>query len=69
MDIGRTEEVKVGGTRYHLDLTYAADSGTYTVRCRELPGAIEQGETANEAIENGKSVIRSVRDIVLGVIF
>lgn len=62
LPVGRTEEVQVRGKRYHLDLTYDADSGTYTVQCRELPGAIEQGDTAAEAIANGKSVIGSVLD-------
>ena len=37
-----------------------ADSGTHTSQCKELPGAIEQGDTAAEAIENGKEAIRSV---------
>ena len=64
LPVRRTAQVAVRGNRYHLDLTYDADSGAYTVQCRELPGAIEQGDTAAEAIENGKSVIRSVLDFL-----
>ncbi len=54
-----TERVRLLGKDYHLVIVRDADSGTFTVQCKELPGAIEQGDTAAEAIENGKEAIRS----------
>lgn len=55
-----TESVRVAGRQYHLNIVRDGDTGTFTVLCKELPGAIEQGDTAEEAIENGKDAIRSV---------
>ncbi len=54
-----TECVRLSGKDYHLVIIRDPDSGTYTSQCKELPGAIEQGDTAGEAIENGKEAIRS----------
>ncbi|HOU71411.1 MAG TPA: type II toxin-antitoxin system HicB family antitoxin [Methanothrix sp.] len=36
------------------------EEGGYTVQCLELPGAISQGETKEEALENIKEAIRLV---------
>ena len=55
----RIERVTIDGRGYHLVVIRDTESDTYTVQCKELPGAIEQGETAKEAIENGKEAIRS----------
>lgn len=55
------EEVTVRGTRYRLRVTHDVDDGGYVAQCLELPGAIEQGETAAEAVANGKAAIQSVR--------
>lgn len=55
------EPVKVGRGRYHLRVSRDLESGGYGVQCQELPGAIEQGETREEAIENGKAAIASVQ--------
>jgi DNA-binding transcriptional MerR regulator len=54
------ENVTVQGRRYTLDMTRDPATDTYTAQCRELPGAIEQGETPMEAVENGKAAIESV---------
>ncbi len=54
-----TETVKVGGAAYHLIVVRDGETGTFTAQCKELPGAIEQGDTAEEANENGKEAIRS----------
>jgi len=59
-----TEEVKVAGKTYRLDVIREANTETYTVQCRELPGAIEQADTSEQAIANGKSAIRSVLKFV-----
>ena len=40
------------------------DEGGYTVRCLELPGAISQGETKEEALANIKEAIELVVDVL-----
>jgi len=54
------EPVTVRRTAYRLRVTHDTDEGGYVVQCVELPGAIEQGETPDEAIDNGKAAIDSV---------
>jgi predicted RNase H-like HicB family nuclease len=39
------------------------DEGGYTVRCLELPGAISQGETKEEALANIKEPIGLVIEV------
>ncbi|MEK6676660.1 MAG: MerR family transcriptional regulator [Planctomycetota bacterium] len=55
-----TQPVKVGGAAYRLRVSHDPDDGGFTVQCLELPGAIEQGETVEEAVTNGKAAIESV---------
>jgi predicted RNase H-like HicB family nuclease len=40
------------------------DEGGYTVRCLELPGAISQGETKEEALTNIKEAIGLVLEVL-----
>ncbi len=40
------------------------EEGGFTVRCLELPGAISQGETRREAIENIKEAICLILDVL-----
>jgi predicted RNase H-like HicB family nuclease len=40
------------------------DEGGFTVRCLELPGAITQGESRKEAIENIKEAIGLILDVM-----
>ncbi|MFA5266178.1 MAG: type II toxin-antitoxin system HicB family antitoxin [Opitutaceae bacterium] len=40
------------------------DEGGYTVRCLELPGAISQGETKEEALANIKAAIGLVLEVM-----
>jgi len=40
------------------------DEGGYTVRCLELPGAISQGETKEEALANIKEAIGLVLEVM-----
>jgi DNA-binding transcriptional MerR regulator len=54
------EPVTVRGEPYRLRVSHDTDDDGFVVQCVELPGAIEQGETPEEAIENGKSAIESV---------
>lgn len=56
------EKVQVGGRTWHLQVDQDPQAGEFTVQCRELPGAIEQGSTATQAVTNGKDAIASVLD-------
>jgi predicted RNase H-like HicB family nuclease len=40
------------------------DEGGYTVRCLELPGAISQGDTKEEALANIKEAIGLVIEVL-----
>lgn len=40
------------------------DEGGYTVRCLELPGAISQGETEEEALANIKEAIGLLLEVL-----
>jgi predicted RNase H-like HicB family nuclease len=40
------------------------EEGGYTIRCLELPGAISQGETKEEALENIKEAISLVLEVL-----
>jgi predicted RNase H-like HicB family nuclease/DNA-binding transcriptional MerR regulator len=59
-----TEPFSVRGSRYTLVVTHDPDEQAYSVQCRELPGAIEQGDTPEEAIKNGSAAIESVLDFL-----
>jgi len=39
------------------------EEGGYTARCLELPGAISQGETETEALENIKEAIGLILEV------
>jgi predicted RNase H-like HicB family nuclease len=40
------------------------EEGGYTVRCLELPGAISQGETKEEALTNIKEAIGLILEVL-----
>ena len=40
------------------------EEGGYTARCLELPGAISQGETKTEALENIKEAIGLILEVL-----
>ena len=40
------------------------EEGGYTVRCLELPGAISQGETKTEALENINKAIDLIQEVL-----
>lgn len=41
-----------------------SDEGGYTVQCLELPAAISEGETKEEALENIKEAIKLVLEVM-----
>jgi len=58
------ESITVRRRPYRLRVSRDVDEGGYAVQCIELPGAIEQGETVEETIANGKAAIASVLDFM-----
>ena len=54
------ETVTINRKSYTLRVSADREEGGFVVQCLELPGAIEQGETADEAVANGKTAIESV---------
>jgi len=41
----------------------AADEGGYVVQCVEIPGAISQGETEEEAMANIQDAIKAIFEV------
>lgn len=58
------QPVRVRGCNYTLVISHDPGDEGYTVQCRELPGAIEQGDTPAEAVANGRAAIESVLDFM-----
>lgn len=44
-------------TLYSFNIKITYEDGWYTVQCKELPGAISQGKTIDEAMKNIKEAI------------
>jgi len=44
-------------TLYNFDLKITHEDGWYSIQCKELPGAISQGKTIDEAMGNIKEAI------------
>lgn len=55
-----THRVKVRGQPYTLRVTRDRESGGFMVQCVELPAALSEGETIDEAVTNGTDAIESV---------
>lgn len=56
--------VYCSGVVQYTILIMPQEEGGYTVQCLELPGAISQGETVEEALDNIKEAI----DLLLNVL-
>ncbi len=59
-----TQPVTVRRRRFHLLVSRDDEYGGYIAHCKELPGALEQGETSAEVVANGKEAIESVLDFL-----
>jgi DNA-binding transcriptional MerR regulator len=55
-----TEEVAVRGKTFHLRVARDADRKSFTAICRELPGTLQHGQTAEEAVTHATKSIASV---------
>ena len=49
--------------KYTIILEKQEESG-YTAQCLEVPGAISQGETKEEALSNAKEALELVLDVI-----
>ncbi len=49
--------------KFHITLQKEPQGG-YVVRCLELPGAMSQGETEEEAVANIKDAILTILDMM-----
>jgi len=54
------EQLRIGETDYHVRVTGEDDGQGYSARCRELPGALEQGRTPEEAVDRLKASVERV---------
>jgi predicted RNase H-like HicB family nuclease len=52
LGVPREEKVVILGREFTVDLTPDLEDGGYAVTCREIPAAISQGETIQEALDN-----------------
>ena len=48
----KNETIEVDGQKFTAVLTPDLEDGGYTVQCQEIPAAISQGETEQEALDN-----------------
>ena len=55
--------VKMAQRTFTVRLTKDADSGYYAVRCVELPEAISQGKSEDEALANIREAIELVLEV------
>jgi DNA-binding transcriptional MerR regulator/predicted RNase H-like HicB family nuclease len=60
LDFAWVEPITVRGRRFTLHVAHDPDDGGYSVQCRELPGAIEQGQTPEQAVAHGRAAVESV---------
>lgn len=58
------EQVFVDGDSYTIDIVPSLEDGGFVVTCRELKGAISQGETRDEAREMIIDAISLVREVL-----
>lgn len=52
LEVPRQEPVFVGGRQFTAVLTPDLEDGGFTVQCKEIPAAISQGDTIQEALDN-----------------
>ena len=57
LEVPRSEKVFVGKREFTVVLKPDLEDGGYTVACKEIPAAISQGETIQEALDNIRDAI------------
>lgn len=61
--IPKEERVTVAGRPFTVILTSDLEEGGYTVTCREIPAAISQGDTEQEALDNIEDAIELCMEV------
>jgi DNA-binding transcriptional MerR regulator len=56
----KEEQVAANGQTFTVVLTPDLEDGGYTVQCQEIPGAISEGDTEQEALDNIIEVLEAV---------
>ena len=56
----KEEQVAADGQTFTVVLTPDLEDGGYTVQCQEIPGAISEGDTEQEALDNIIEVLEEV---------
>jgi DNA-binding transcriptional MerR regulator len=54
------EEETIEGESFHLLVSFDSETAIFSVQCRELPGALESGKTASQALAKARKAVRSV---------
>jgi DNA-binding transcriptional MerR regulator len=62
----KEEEIMVEGQTFTVVLTPDLEDGGFMVQCQEIPGAVSQGETEQEALDNIIEVLEEHLDHVKG---
>jgi len=60
-----TQKVKIKGNSYTIDYVPDLEDGGYTATCREIKGAISQGDNIEEAREMITDAITMIQDLLL----
>ena len=55
------EDLTVAGERFHVDVMANGKDTGFSAHCRELPGALERGVTADEAVQKVQTSIAAVQ--------
>jgi predicted RNase H-like HicB family nuclease len=56
----KEEKVAADGQTFTVVLTPDLEEGGYTVQCQEIPGAISEGDTEQETLDNIIEVLEEV---------
>lgn len=59
-----TERLTIGGSEYHVRIRGDDDRKGFLAHCRELPGTLERGATADEALERLKVAVGQVQSFI-----
>jgi len=62
----KEEKVTVAGQTFTVVLTPDLEDGGFTIQCREIPGAISEGETQQECLDNIIEVLEEHFEYVQG---
>lgn len=56
-----TEEITIGLQRFHMHVAGDSTGERFSAHCRELPGTLEHGATAEEAVQRLRTAVKEVQ--------